>query len=145
MLKPPTQPSAGPWKTCLHWCRKGLGRLSGVSVAGPSESSWSVSTLNRQDNACSLVKGSQTGPSVAGAASSPSSSPSLPLSAAQALDPGSLWDVGLPMRAGHPGHRRGAGSHRHRLLCCSIPLSVPVVALLSLSALCTETARCGGS
>ena len=69
--------------TAQRWSVENLSPLVpkrfGVSVAGPSESSWSVSTLNRQDNACSLVKGSQTGPSVAGAASSPSSSPSLSL------------------------------------------------------------------
>ena len=67
------------------------------------------------------------------------------LSAAQTLDPRSLRDVGLPLCAGDPGHRHGSYSRHYLLLCCSVPVSVPIMAVFSLSALYTETARCGGS
>ena len=67
------------------------------------------------------------------------------LSAAQTLDPHSLWDVGLLVCAGDPRHSHGSYSHHHLLLCCPVPVAVPVMALFSLPALYTEASGCGGS
>lgn len=67
------------------------------------------------------------------------------LSAAQTLDPCSLRDVGLPLRAGDPRHGHGSSSHHHLLLRSPVPVAGPVLALFSLPPLDTEAARRGGS
>uniref|UniRef100_A0A8D1NN77 Protein-cysteine N-palmitoyltransferase HHAT n=1 Tax=Sus scrofa TaxID=9823 RepID=A0A8D1NN77_PIG len=64
---------------------------------------------------------------------------------AQTLDPCSLRDVGLPLRAGDPRHGHGSSSHHHLLLRSPVPVAGPVLALFSLPPLDTEAARRGGS